>query len=431
MKHASRFLQLNLLFASLLFRVPPSRADHFVLSGVTNHQDFQDDAILLQNGKVLIAGGAQNPTQALLYDPETRIGRTLTPMSGGHVIGTATLLNDGRALIVAGDDNSLEIFDPVLETWTNALPLPYAISRHTSTLLPNGKLLIAGGQLTDYSPGLLYTNCFLFDSISWHWTETQPMLEPRRRHTATLLNSGKVLVAGGFNSGPTSLIQKNAELYDPATESWTYTGALNIARRFHTATLLPSGKVLVAGGERTNLQIATATAELYDPTTESWTLTGPMNTGRVYHAACLLPNGKVLVTGGEYRQASGQRFKTSEIFDPVAETWSPGPLMNNSRYEHSATPLSNGQVLVGTELYIAPSQFALTNQTQLSNGSFQFEFVNVPGAICDAFAATNISLPLSNWTALGGVTEISPGQFQFTDPQATNSPQRFYRVRAN
>jgi hypothetical protein len=72
----------------------------------------------------------------------------------------------------------------------------------------------------------------------------------------------------------------------------------------------------------------------------------------------------------------------------------------------------------------------LTNSTPLPGGAFQFGFTNVPGLSFTAFATTNVALPLTNWTQLGAVAEVSPGQFQFTDPQTTNTPQRFYRVRS-
>src|SRR6266550_3634306 len=115
----------------------------------------------------------------------------------------------------------------------------------------------------------------------------------RDNHTATLLPNGKVLVAGG--AGNISNFLNSAELYDPASGSWTATGSLNTARYSHTATLLPNGKVLVAGGFNGSFLTS---AELYDPASGSWTATGSLNTGRDFHTATLLPNGKVLVAGG-------------------------------------------------------------------------------------------------------------------------------------
>src|SRR5438093_8655597 len=125
------------------------------------------------------------------------------------------------------------------------------------------------------------------------WVPTGNLVTARTRHTATLLPNGKVLVAGG-NNGPAL---SSAELYDPASGTWTATGSLGTARERPTATLLPNGKVLVAGraADDTN---DFKSAELYDPATGTWTATGSMATGRAYHTATLLANGKVLVAGG-------------------------------------------------------------------------------------------------------------------------------------
>ena len=113
------------------------------------------------------------------------------------------------------------------------------------------------------------------------------LIRGRNQHTATLLANGKVLVAGGGDNLAT------AELYDPATGTWTFTGSLNAGRGAHTAALLSDGKVLVAGGGD-NL----ATAELYDPATGTWTFTGSLNAGRYLHTSTLLTNGRVLIAGG-------------------------------------------------------------------------------------------------------------------------------------
>src|SRR5262249_27341752 len=111
-------------------------------------------------------------------------------------------------------------------------------------------------------------------------------------HTATLLRNGKVLVVAGVDSN--LMVSASAELYDPASESWTATGSLNTARSFHTATLMPNGEVLVAGGDSIG-----PSAELYDPASGTWTATGSLATARGYHTATLLPNGEVLAAGGE------------------------------------------------------------------------------------------------------------------------------------
>ena len=126
------------------------------------------------------------------------------------------------------------------------------------------------------------------------WEETGSLATGRSDHTATLLPDGQVLVAGGVDSDLLTLA--SAELYDPATGTWTATGSLANARFFPTATLLPNGKVLVAGGIGDSGRLASA--ELYDPATGTWTATGSLATARDGHTATLLPNGMVLVAGG-------------------------------------------------------------------------------------------------------------------------------------
>ena len=153
-----------------------------------------------------------------------------------------------------------------------------------------------------------------------------------------------VLVAGGFDS--TSNASASAELYDPASGTWTSTGNLNTARALHTATLLPSGMVLVAGGHdgptfAPSFEVLSS-AELYDPASGTWTVTGSLNTARYLHTATLLPNGMVLV-------AAGYRFDflaSAELYDPASGTWTLTGSLNTTRYLHTATLLPNGMVLV-------------------------------------------------------------------------------------
>jgi hypothetical protein len=252
-----------------------------------------------------------------------------------------------------------------------------------------------------------------------------------------LLPNGKVLVAGGADDG--GFVLSSAELYDATTGEWTTTGSLVNARSGHTATLLQSGKVLVAGGDGSNGLIPSA--ELYDPAKETWTLTGPMATARGGHTATLLPNGQVLVAGGFGVPFLGS---SAELYNPDGGAWIPASGMNAVHGEgHTAVLLQSGKVLVAgggvssAELYNpggvngAIAQPTLLANAKISaNGALQFGFTNTPGATFSVLATGFPMLPWSDWMVLGGVVEISPGQFQFTDPQATNYTQRFYRLRS-
>mgnify|MGYP001037718852 FL=1 len=167
------------------------------------------------------------------------------------------------------------------------------------------------------------------------------MKTPRCIHTATLLPTGKLLVVGGMitmQQGATS----EYELYDPSTEKWTIGGNIEVARLGHTASLLPNGEVLIAGGF--NLMILHS-AELYDPKTNVWKRVNSMHDTRFGHTASVLPNGKVLVTGG-YKNALGNYRDSCELYDPSTGNWSMTGKMHNPRAWHTATVLLNGKVLV-------------------------------------------------------------------------------------
>src|SRR6266436_6650947 len=161
---------------------------------------------------------------------------------------------------------------------------------------------------------------------------TGGLIQGRQDHTATLLENGKVLVAGGFNHrlNPSSLA--SAELYDPATGTWTNTGQLAIGRGGHTATLLLNGMVLVASVLGNGIFLATA--ELYDSASGTWTETGSLNHARIFHTATFLPNGMVLVAAGE--GVSGGAIKGAELYDPARGTWTDTGSLRADRIDHTA-----------------------------------------------------------------------------------------------
>ncbi|WP_295585641.1 kelch repeat-containing protein [uncultured Lamprocystis sp.] len=235
--------------------------------------------------------------------------------------------------------------------WATTGVMPDARYGHTATLLPNGKVLVAGGW--DDPRGTL-ASAVLYDPAVGTWTATSPMPEPRVFHTATLLDNGKVLVAGGWWEGGEPYTLASALLYDPATDTWAATGQMTAARDLHTATLLPSGKVLVVGGED---RMYAQAAELYTPETGTWAATDSMPTPRWGHTATLLPNGKVLVAGGHCNcgGGSGDYLASALLYEPATGTWSeidsiPGP----GRDFLTATLLPNGKVLLagGSNWYV-------------------------------------------------------------------------------
>ena len=187
------------------------------------------------------------------------------------------------------------------------------------------------------------------------WASAGTMTTPRVYHTATLLQDGTVLVAGGENNGT---VTASAEIYSPATNTWAVTGSMANAREGHTATLLSNGQVLVVGGG------AGATAEIYDPTAETWTATGSLNVIRQGQTASLLQNGMVLVAGGccttvtppGYSTPVSAALTSSELWNPATGQWTLTGNMVNMHSNHTANVLSDGTVLVagGTSLQLPP-----------------------------------------------------------------------------
>ncbi len=205
---------------------------------------------------------------------------------------------------------------------------------HTATLLDTGDVLITGGKNASSS----LQTAELYDPIAGTFSAEGNLTTPRYNHTATLLADGRVLIIGGVSFATTLA---SAEIYDPATGVFTATGGLLAARSDHTATLLTSGKVLVVGGR--DLTAYLATAELWDPATGAFTvITNAPLSPRATHTATLLASGKVLIAGG-YRSSA---LATAELYDPTAGTFTATGSLNVARAYQTATTLANGKVLV-------------------------------------------------------------------------------------
>ncbi len=259
---------------------------------------------------------------------------------------TATLLPDGRVLLTggfAGNEqalNSTELFDPVAQTFSPAPTLAVGRMSHSATLLPDGRVLIAGGFNGDY-----LASAEIYDPQTNSFTSAGSMLTGRSGHVAVLLNDGKVLVAGGTGEGWSFL--QSAEIYDPQTNTFSATGAMSVPRESHTATLLTDGSVLITGGHqgrRSAIELY-ASAELYEPASGTFTLTGSMSVKRHKHDAVRLADGRVLITGGADERDAGGVYDSTEIFDPSTGEFSDSDTLNSSRYKHYGTSLllSNGQ----------------------------------------------------------------------------------------
>jgi len=327
-------------------------------------------ATLLNDGRVLVVGGdasvipncpgpAVGPgcrshyaplASAELFDPASGSFTGTGSMTGHRTRHTATLLGDGKVLVTGGDSGNefsipfatAEIFDSSTGVFTPTGNMVSARAGHTATLLPNGKVLLTGGLAGTSSPYIATSTAEIFDPTTGEFTATSSMGTPRVNGTATLLNNGDVLVSGGDDASGNPVAK--AELFDPNTGMFTPTGSMSVARAGHTATLLTSGGVLVTGGRSSSgTNTTTSTAEVFDAATGAFGLTGSMESPRELHTATRLTDGKVLVIGG----LSGKGdLSTAESFDPVTGIFAPAGNMEIERFLHTATLLTNGAVLV-------------------------------------------------------------------------------------
>ena len=329
-------------------------------------------AALLKDGRVLIAGGVGEQGIGVLfsaevYDPTKFKFEHTGRMTVARSVATATTLNDGKVLIVGGEYitptgftqllASTDIYDPTTGTFSAGPVMSVARILHTATLLDNGKVLIAGGE---DERGFAVSRAELFEPATGIFGLTGALAYPCYRQTATRLADGNALLAGGIDS--TGYATDRAELYDPKTGKWTEVGKMSTQRKFHTATLLPNGDVLIAGGED-NWGHSLDSAELYNPATQKFTATGKMLLPREKATATLLTNGKVLIAGG-FSDTSGV-VAECELYDPVSGTFSRTGSMHQARENFTATRLSGDQVLVAGGFSFVLGQFGVLHSAEL------------------------------------------------------------------
>ncbi len=297
-------------------------------------------ATVLPGGKILVAGGEGVTGRALssaeLYDPVSgTFSAVASTMSTARAEHTATLISgcscpaDGQVLIAGGTTaastlgstlRSAELFDPVTGTFTPTGAMKATRAHHSATLIASGPLagnvLIAGG-LSDESGGDVAT-AELYDPVSGQFTTTGAMSTPRENHTATWLSpnvvtgslAGSVLIAGG---GDASAPTDSAEVFNPQTAAFSPVGAMTTARTMQSAILLPTGKVLIAGGQSSDTNFLVS-AELFDPAHATFAATGSMHNVHAGATATALESGSALIAGG--------RSSFGDLYDPTAGTFS-------------------------------------------------------------------------------------------------------------
>jgi Kelch motif/Galactose oxidase, central domain len=314
-------------------------------------------SLLLPSTMALMVGGIDSTsrlTSLVAYDPNSETFSNVGTMDAPY--NTATLLNDGNVLLAGGGNfvsngsgsdvlTSAELYDPGTGVLTGTGPALQGVIAPTAVRLLDGRVLLAGGKI--YNQGGAPTAAAeLYDPASGTFTFTGSMTTPRYNHSATLLPDGDVLIVGGSASSVTGAPLATAELYNSSSETFSAIGNMNTAHASHTATLLADGKVLVAGGSnqppnaRNNV---TVIAELYDPATNTFAPTGAMQAPREFHQAVRLANGEVLVAGGD---DSLNVLASTEVYDPTTGTFATDAPMEMSRDNFTATLLNNGDVLV-------------------------------------------------------------------------------------
>lgn len=245
---------------------------------------------------------------------------------------------------------------------SNSLQIPRYSVR--ATTLQTGKVLLEGG----FAPGSYTTESELYDPATDHWTPTGSMQTGRGEHSATLLADGRVLVAGGYPNTTT------AEIYNPQTGTWSPTGSMSFPRTRHRATRLLDGRVLVTGGWQGCM---TSQSEIYSPATGTWSAAAPMHTARAEHAAVLLQNGRVLVMGGD-QDCPTETYSAAEIYDPQTDTWTPTNSMTMPRKFISAVVLPDGRVLVaGSNAASAELYNPQTGQWTATGSMHRARFFNI------------------------------------------------------
>ena len=295
-------------------------------------------ATLLSDGTVLVAGG-WNTSSAEIYDPVTK---TFSPTTGVMTTArprhTATLLTDGTVLMAGGYVSNAEIYDPVSKTFFATTGVMTTARRkfHTATLLADGTVLITGGT-GGINGTTIQKSAEIYDPVSKTFSATTSnMATARSAHTASLLTDGTVLIAGGDVS--------SAEIYDPVSKTFSATtGNMATARYDHTATLLTDGTVLIAGGYNSTTMSVTSSTDIYNPTSKTFSL-GIMLTAQTSHTTTLLDNGKVLLTGGLSYGITP--ISNAELYDPITNSISSLPAMSTARFMHTATKLNDGRVLI-------------------------------------------------------------------------------------
>ena len=295
-------------------------------------------ALLLQTGRVLVVGGADSGADCEVYDPLTGTWAAVGDMITLRRNPVLVPLTDGRVLAAGGyvlagyaSTATCEIYTPSTGLWSSTGAMTQPRTQHTATLLPDGRVFVAGGQ-TEFEAGTNLNSCEIFDPSAGTgtWTATAfSMAEARQSHTATLLDNGRVLLAGGLH-----IFDRSSEIFDPATGAFATTAGLSTRHDGAVSALLSDGRVLLTAGTNSMASEAWNSA--------TWT-TATMGSKRSGHTATVLPSGQVLVLGG-IPDGTGAILASGEVFTPGGGTRT-ASVSPGTYYDAGTIQLPSGKVL--------------------------------------------------------------------------------------
>lgn len=358
--------------------------DTFSPTGSMNFARSQHVAARLADGRVIVAGGG-SAQSGEIYDPATGTWTLTAPMAQARALPRGALLSDGRLLVsgsdIIGGSAGTEVYNPATNTWTSTPISRRRTDRsHTVTALSGGTALLTGGYDAS-GASTTHSECLLGATT---WSVTGALSVPRNRHAASALLDGRVVVSGGFNF-PT--VYSSSAIYNPATGTWSATGSLFGPRERHEQTTLADGSVLVTGGFDQNNSLAVARMERFDPSSGNWSSPGDLAFARYNHSVTVLADGRVLVVGGASRVSSSAVFYASgEIFtfSPICSaSLSPGSANHSSGAGSGSFNVAIGPTCSWT-VSGAPSWVTVTapsGGSGMGNGTVSYNVAANTGAV--------------------------------------------------
>ena len=273
---------------------------------------------------------------------------------------TATLLRDGTVLVAGGQDSAgtitaeTEIFHPADSTWVKGRPMGGPRLGHTAVRLDDGRVLVIGG-LSAFGTvvNTPMPTAEVYDPAAQAWSRTGAMPTAVIQPAAVVLTDSRVMAVGGSPDGTVG--SPAIQVFDPRTNLWTALRSMSTGRRGPAALLLHTGKVLVAGGAATDSDGSLATVEVYDPAANTWTALPPMSTTHAHGLYALLPDGRAMVSGGvDFQGGNAIAVTATDLYDPGSNTWTTAAPLRAGRAVGSGALLADG-------LYLAVGGYRVRN----------------------------------------------------------------------